>query len=101
MTAAMDNLFIESPVHRAQLFEALHHATERVQQSRQNGHTALPAVAAPSIAPDAVAPPTEPTGAHCNAVALVAAVGLASVAAQCPVLSEQRKTCARGEHFRV
>ncbi len=41
----------------------------------------LPVVSAPSIAPEAIAPVREPASAFSNAVALVAAVALASVAA--------------------
>jgi hypothetical protein len=77
----MENLFLESPAHRAQLFGALHRATERAEESRQDGPTALPMVAAPSIAPDVVAPLSEPASALSNALALVAAVALAGVAA--------------------
>jgi hypothetical protein len=81
MTITMENLFVESPAHRAQLFSALHHATERAQESRQETPAALPVVSAPSIVPDAVAPPGEPPSALSSAVALVAAVALAGVAA--------------------
>ena len=81
MTAPLDNLFLESPAHRAQLFGALHRATERAQESRQETPTALPQVAAPSIAPDAGTPLGEAPAAFSNALALVAAVGLAGVAA--------------------
>jgi len=77
----MDNLFIESPVHRAQLFDALDRATKPADESRQDVPTALPMVAAPSIAPDVVAPLREAPSALSNAVALVAAVALAGVAA--------------------
>ncbi len=77
----MENLFVESPAHRAQLFGALDRATKPANESRQDAPTALPEVAAPSIAPDAVAPLREPPSALGNAVALVAAVALAGVAA--------------------
>jgi hypothetical protein len=72
----MENLFIESPVHRTQLFAALDRATQPANMS-----TALPEVAAPSIAPDAVTALAEPRSVLSNAAALVAAVVLASVAA--------------------
>jgi hypothetical protein len=76
----MENLFVESPAHRALLFDALHRATERAD-GRQGMPTALPEVSSPPIAPEAVAPLWEPANAFSNAVALLAAVGLASVAA--------------------
>jgi hypothetical protein len=76
----MENIFLESPVHRAQLFDALDRAAKQADESRQDTPAALPVVAAPSIAPDVVAPLTEPASAL-NAVALVAAVALAGVAA--------------------
>jgi hypothetical protein len=53
VTATMENLFVESPAHRAQLFGALHRATERADD-RQDTPTALPDVSAPSIAPEAL-----------------------------------------------
>jgi hypothetical protein len=83
VTATVENLFIESAVHRAQLFGALHRAAERAQESRQGVPTALPDVyvSSPPIAPDAVAALSEAPGAFGNAIALVAAVGLAAVAA--------------------
>ena len=81
MAAIMENLFVESPVHRAQLFEALDRATKQADESSQEASTALPRVAAPSIAPDVVAPLREAPSALSNAVALVAAVALAVVAA--------------------
>ena len=82
MPATLENLFLESPVHRAQLFGALDRATKQADESRrQDAPTALPMVAAPSIAPDAAAPLTEAPSALSNAVALVAAVALAGVAA--------------------
>jgi hypothetical protein len=77
----MENLFVESPVHRAQLFDALDRATKRADESYQDTLTALPEVSAPSIAPDTVAPLSEAPSAVSNAVALVAAVALACVAA--------------------
>src|ERR1017187_9491292 len=77
----MENIFLESPVHRAQLFAPLDRPTKQADESRQDAPTALPMVAAPSIAPDVVAPLTEPASALSNAVALVAAVALAGVAA--------------------
>jgi hypothetical protein len=77
----MENLFLESPAHRAQLFDALDRATKQADESRQDAPTALPEVAAPSIVPDAVPPLREPASAFSNALALVAAVALASVAA--------------------
>jgi hypothetical protein len=81
MPAAIANLFVESPVHRAQLFDALDRVTKLAEDSRQNAPTALPTVEAPSIAPDTAAPLREPTSAFSNAFALVAAVALAGVAA--------------------
>jgi hypothetical protein len=63
------------------LFGALHRATERADESRQDTPTALPIVSAPSIAPEAVAPISEPASAFSNGIALVAAVALAGVAA--------------------
>jgi len=63
------------------LFGALDRATKWADESRQEAPAALPMVAAPSIAPDAVAPLTEPASALSNAFALVAAVALAVVAA--------------------
>jgi hypothetical protein len=77
MPATMDNLFFESPVRRAQLFDALDRATKL----RQDAPTTVPTAAAPSIAPDAAAPLREPASAFSNAFALVAAVALAGVAA--------------------
>jgi len=81
MPATMENLFVESPCHRAQLFTALDRATKQADESRQDAPTALPMVAVPSIAPNAVAPLTEPASAFSNAFALAAAVALAGVAA--------------------
>jgi hypothetical protein len=81
MPATTDNLFVESPAHRALLFSALDRATKPANESRQSTPTALPTVAAPSIAPDAAAPLREPASAFSNALALVAAVALAGVAA--------------------
>jgi hypothetical protein len=81
MPAAIANLFVESPVHRAQLFDALDRVTKLAEDSRQNAPTALPTVEAPSIAPDTATPLREPTSAFSNAFALVAAVALAGVAA--------------------
>jgi len=81
MPATTDNLFVESPIHRAQLFDALARATKLAEDSRQDVSTALPEVEAPSIAPDTAAPLREPTSAFSNAFALVAAVALAGVAA--------------------
>jgi hypothetical protein len=81
VTAIVENIFVESPVHRAQLFGALHRATMRVDESRQDTSTALPMVAAPSIVPDAETSLREPASATSNAFALVAAVALAGVAA--------------------
>ncbi|OSJ36760.1 hypothetical protein BSZ19_02635 [Bradyrhizobium japonicum] len=77
----MENLFIESPACRAQLFSALDRVTNLATESYQDASTALPEVAAPSIAPDAVAPLTEPRSALSNAFALAVAVALACVAA--------------------
>jgi hypothetical protein len=77
----MENLFLESPAHRAQLFDALDRATRQANESRQGVPGAPNRVAAPSIAPDTAAPLSEPASALSNAAALVAAVGLASVAA--------------------
>ena len=77
----MENLFLGSPAHRAQLFDALDRATKQADMSRQDAPTALPMVAAPSITPDIVAPLSEPTSALSKAFALVAAVALAGVAA--------------------
>jgi hypothetical protein len=60
----------------------LHRARKQAaNETRQGVPTALPAVSAPSIAPEAVAPLKEPASAFSNAVALVAAVALACVAA--------------------
>jgi hypothetical protein len=77
----MENLFVESPAHRALLFGALHRATKSANESRQETPTALPDVSSPPIAPDAVAPLAEPASALSNAFALAAAVALAGVAA--------------------
>jgi len=77
VTATMENLFVEWPAHRAELSGALHRATERAEESRQETPTALPAISSPSIAPEAVAPLGKPASAFSNAVALVAAVALA------------------------
>jgi hypothetical protein len=74
-------LFIESPIHRAQLFDALDRATKQADESRQDAPAALPMIAAPSIAPDVVAPLKEPARALSDAFALVAAFALAGVAA--------------------
>lgn len=76
----MENLFVESPALRAQLFGALDRATKSANKSRQDAPTALPKFAAPSIAPDVVAPLMEAHSALSNAFALVAAVALAGVA---------------------
>jgi hypothetical protein len=81
VTAAVENIFVESPVHRAQLFGALDRATKRADESRQDTPVALPMVTAPPIAPDAETPLREPGKAASNAFALVAAVALAGVAA--------------------
>jgi hypothetical protein len=81
VTATVENIFVESPVHRAQLFGALDRATKLADESRQRASTALPMVAAPSIAPDAETPLRETASATSNAIALVAAVALAGVAA--------------------
>jgi hypothetical protein len=67
--------------HRAQLFDAFHRATERADENRQDTSTALPDVSTPPIAPEAIAPLSEAPSAFSNAIALVAAVGLACVAA--------------------
>jgi hypothetical protein len=75
MPTAVENLFVESPAHRAQLFGALHRATERAD-GRQGTPAALPDVSSPPIAPEAAAPLREPASAFSNAVALVAAVSL-------------------------
>jgi hypothetical protein len=63
------------------LFDALDRTTKQADESRQDAPTALPMVAAPSIAPDAVAPLTEPASVISNVIALAAAVALAGVAA--------------------
>lgn len=76
----MENLFVESPTHRALLFDALDRATKRADEG-QGAPSALPAVSAPSIAPDTVAPLSEAPSALSNVVALAAAVALAGVAA--------------------
>jgi hypothetical protein len=81
MTITMENLFVESPAHRAQLFGALDRATKQADESRQSAPTALPTVAAPSIAPDVATPLTPPPIALSNTFAPVAAVALAGVAA--------------------
>jgi hypothetical protein len=73
VTATVENIFVESPVHRAQLFGALDRATKLADESRQRASTALPMVAAPSIAPDAETPLRETASATSNAIALVAA----------------------------
>jgi hypothetical protein len=77
----MENLFVKSPAHRAALFGALDRATERAEESRQDTPTTLPDVSSPPTAPEAVAPLSEAPGAFGNAIALVAAAGLAGVAA--------------------
>jgi hypothetical protein len=77
----MENLFVESPGHRAQLFDALDRATKQAGESRQETPTALPVVFAPPIAPDTAEPLSKPARALSNAFALIAAVGLACVAA--------------------
>jgi hypothetical protein len=77
----MENLFIESPAHRALLFGALDRATKLADESRHGAPTALPDISAPSIVPDAVAPLSGAPSAFGNAIALAAAVGLACVAA--------------------
>lgn len=81
MPATMENLFLESPAHRAQLFDALDRATKLGDESRQDPPTALPTVAAPSIVPDGETHLSEPASTFSNALALVAAVALAGVAA--------------------
>jgi hypothetical protein len=81
VTSTMENLFVESPAHPAQWFGALHRATERAEQRRQDTLTALPDVSSPPIAPEAIAPLSEAPSAFSNAIALVAAAGLAGVAA--------------------
>ena len=81
MKATMDNLFVQSPVHRARLFDALDRATKQADESRQDAAAALPMVVAPSIAPDGIAPLRQAPSALSNAVALGAAVALAGVAA--------------------
>ena len=77
----MENLFIESPVHRAQLFDALDRAVKRADESSQDTLTALPDVSAPPIAPDTLTPLSEAPSALSNTVALAAAFALAGVAA--------------------
>jgi hypothetical protein len=77
----MENLFVESPAHRALLFDALHRATKRPDEGRQGTPTALPDVSSPPIAPETVAPLREPASAFSDAFAIVAAVALAGVAA--------------------
>jgi hypothetical protein len=59
----------------------LHRARNRPLETDQDTPTTLPVIAAPPIAPEAVAPPIKPASALSNAVALVAAVALAGVAA--------------------
>jgi hypothetical protein len=81
VTATMENLFVESPTHRALLFDALDRATKRPDEGHQGAPTALPDVSAPPIAPDTVAPLSQAPSALSNAVALAAAVALAGVAA--------------------
>jgi len=80
----MENSSVKSPV-RTPLSSTersrRHRARKRADQSRQDIATTLPAVSAPPIAPEAVAPLKEPASAFSNAVALVAAVALTGVAA--------------------
>jgi hypothetical protein len=83
--AAVEKLSVESPA-KAPLSSTersrLHRARKRAaKDTRQGVPTALPAVSAPPIVPEAVAPLKEPTSSLGNAVALVAAVALACVAA--------------------
>jgi hypothetical protein len=59
----------------------LHRARKRPLETDQDTPTALPVGSAPHIAPEAVAPSSKPASAFSNAVALVAAFALASVAA--------------------
>lgn len=80
MTATVENLFLESPLHRVLLFDALDRATNRADEG-QSAPAALSDVLAPSIAPDAVPPLREPANTFSNAVAQVASVALAGVAA--------------------
>jgi hypothetical protein len=94
VTTTLENLFVESLTHRALLFDALHRATKQADESRQDAPTALPVVAAPSIAPDIVAPLREAPSALSNAIALGAAVALAVVAA----FFSGRRHGIRGEH---
>jgi hypothetical protein len=59
LTATVENIFLESPAHRAQLFGALHRAIKRADESRQDTPTALPDISSPPIAPKAVTPLSE------------------------------------------
>jgi hypothetical protein len=85
VTTTVENLSVESPF-RAPLSSTersrLHRARKRAaKETRQGVPTALTEVSSPPTAPEAVAPLTKPASAFSNAVALVATVGLASVAA--------------------
>jgi hypothetical protein len=73
VTATVENLFIESPVHRAQLFDALDRATH-ASKSSQDAPTPLPH-------PEALAATSEAPSALSNAVGFAGAVALAGVAA--------------------
>src|SRR5271163_2777648 len=76
----MDNLFVESPTHRALLFDALDRATKRADERRHDTPTVLRDVSAPPIVPDTATPLNEAPGGLSNAVALLAALALAGVA---------------------
>jgi hypothetical protein len=83
--ATVEKLFFESPA-KAPLSSTersrLHRARKRAaNETHQGAPTALPAVSAPPIVPETVAPRKEPASAFSNAVALVAAVALGGVAA--------------------
>jgi hypothetical protein len=77
----MENLFVESPAHRAQLFGALDRAMKRADEGPPGRAHSVAGGCGPLIVPDAVARLTEPASALSNAFALVAAVVLAGVAA--------------------
>jgi len=58
----MENVFIESPVHRTQLFLALDRVTKRADESSQDTLTALPDVSVPMAAKHPAIPPWESRG---------------------------------------
>jgi hypothetical protein len=80
-TSPRSNLLVESPAHRAQLFGALHRATERAQETARRRPRRCRTFHPRPIAPEAVPALSEAPSAFGNAIALVAAVGLAGVAA--------------------